>query len=80
MNAQRALSHHGVHPSVRQLGASRGEDRRQDKSRKVLGGWTGRKSRNDNVHGKGASTSITLLHATTRWKDYVLHTLQVDAP
>jgi hypothetical protein len=54
--------------------------RGQDKSRKVLGGRTGSKSRNNNVHGKGASTSITLLHATTHWKDYELHTLRVDPP
>ena len=59
---------------------TRGEGRRQDKSRKVLGGRMGRKSRNNNVRGKGAPTSITLLRATTRWKDYELHTLQLDAP
>ena len=54
--------------------------RGQDKSRKVLGGRMGRKSRNNNVRGKGAPTSITLLRATTRWKDYELHTLRLDAP
>ena len=77
MNTQRALSHHGVHLSVRQLGEGRGEGVGQDKSRKVLGGRMGRKSRNNNVRGKGAHVTITLLNATIRWKLCELDNLRV---
>jgi hypothetical protein len=52
----------------------------QDKSRKVLGGRMIRKSRNNNARGKGVPISITLLHATTRWKRCKLDTLQFDVP
>jgi len=66
MNTQRALSQHSAHLSVPRLGKNSREGLRQDKSRKVLGGWTGRKSRNNNVRGKGAHGSITLLNAVIR--------------
>ena len=80
MNTERASSHHGVHHSVPGLGTNHSEGIWQDKSRKVLGGRTGKKSRNNNVRGKGAPTSTTLLHATNRWKIYELDTLRFDAP
>jgi hypothetical protein len=53
---------------------------RQDKSRKVLGGRMGRKSRNNNVHYKGAHKAATLLNAVIRWELCELHTLRVNAP
>ena len=80
MNTQRALSHRGVHLSVLELRASRGEGVQQDKSRTLLGGRMGRKSRNNNVRGKGAHGTITLLHAITRWEVCELHTLRFNAP
>jgi hypothetical protein len=80
MTTQRALSHHGVPVSGWNMRTNREEGRWQDKSRKVLGSRTGRKSRNNNVHGKGAPTSITLLHATTRWERCKLDTFRFDAP
>ena len=46
--------------------ANRPRLRGQDKSRKVLGGRMGRKSRNNNVRGKGAHVAITLLNAIIR--------------
>ena len=80
MTTQSALSHHEVHLSVWQSGTRRGKGLWQDKSRKVLGGWMGKKSRNNNVHGKGASAAITLLTAIIRWKICELYTLRFDAP
>jgi hypothetical protein len=80
MNTQRALSYHGVHLSVLESGASRGEGARQDKSRKVGAGRRGKKSRNNNVRGKGAHGSITLLNAIIRWEVCELRTLRINAP
>ncbi len=80
MTTQRVLSHHGVPVSGWNMRTNHGEGRWQDKSRTLLGGRMGKKSRDNNVRGKGAPTSTTLLHATTCWKDYELHALRVDAP
>jgi hypothetical protein len=80
MNTQSTLSYHGVHLSVLESGASRGEGVRQDKSRTLLGGRMGKKSRNNNVRGKGAHGSITSLNAIIRWELCELHTLRINAP
>jgi hypothetical protein len=80
MNTERALSHHGVPVSGRNMRANRREGRRQDKSRKVRGGRRGKKSRNHTVRGKGARADITLLNAIIRWELCELDTLRFDAP
>ena len=54
--------------------------RLQDKSRKVRGGRMDRKSRNNNIRGKGALPAITLLNAIIRWELCELDTLWFDAP
>jgi hypothetical protein len=45
-----------------------GEGLWQDKSRTLLGGRMGKKSRNNNVHGKGAHVTKTLVNAIIRWE------------
>jgi hypothetical protein len=60
--------------------AKRSRLRRQDKSRTLLGCRMGRKSRNNNVRGKGAHGSITLLNAIIRWEVCELHALRINAP
>jgi hypothetical protein len=80
MNTERALSHHGVPVSGWKMRANRREGRRQDKSRKVLGGRMGKKSRNNNARGKGAHVTITLLNAVIRWEHCELNNLRVGAP
>jgi hypothetical protein len=80
MNTERALSHHGVPVSGWNMRANSREGRRQDKSRKVRGGRRGKKSRNNNVRGKGAHGSITSLNAIIRWELCELHTLRINAP
>jgi hypothetical protein len=54
--------------------------RRQDKSRTLLGDRMGKKSRNNNVHGKGALPAITLLNVIIRWEFCELDNLPVGAP
>jgi hypothetical protein len=53
---------------------------RQDKSRTLLGGRMGRKSRNNNARGKGAHAAITLVNAIIRWEICELDNLRFDAP
>ena len=53
---------------------------RQDKSRTLLGGRMGKKSRNNNVRGKGAHVTITLLNAIIRWEFCELDKVRVGAP
>ena len=79
MTTQNALSHHGVHLSVWQSVTRRGKGLWQDKSRKVLGGRMGRKSRNNNARRKGAHVAITLLNAIIRWELCELDKVRVDA-
>jgi len=79
MNPRRVSSHHGEHLSVRHLGTNRREGRRQDKSRKVLGGRTDQKAKDNNLLSKGAHAAITLLHVAFRWERWNLGTLQVVA-
>lgn len=80
MTTQCALSHHGVHLSVWQSGTRLGEGLWQDKSHTLLGGWMAKKSRNNNVRGKGAHVTITLLNAIIRWEFCDLDKVRVGAP
>jgi hypothetical protein len=80
MNTQRAFSQHRAHLSVPRLGTNRREGLRQDKSRKVLGGRTDQKAKDNNLLAKGAHVTITLLHAPFHWKHWNLDTLRVVAP
>lgn len=80
MITQRALSHHGVPVSGWNMRTNREEGRWQDKSRKVLGGWMSRKSRNNNARGKCAHDTLTLLNAVIRWQLYEPDKVRVGAP
>lgn len=80
MNTQRASSYHGVHLSVRQSRASRGEGLWQDKSRTLLAGWRVQKAKENSLRTKGAWAPITLLRWTIRWEPCELYNLPVSAP
>ena len=51
--------------------------RLQDKSRKVLGGRTDQKAKENNLLAKGALAAITLLHSAFHWEHWNLATLRV---
>jgi hypothetical protein len=79
MSMQRDLLHHGALASAWLCSANCREGGRQDKSRKVLGGRTDQNAKENSLQIQGAWAATTLLHATTRWKQYGPNNLEVAA-
>ncbi len=79
MNAQRVLSRHRVHFSVRHLSTNNGEGGRQDKSRKLWSGRSSEEANKCNLLAQGARKPLTFLKEFSHWERCDPCTLQVGA-